>query len=389
MNLQKVYLTRFENLLHGDGRACGPVISDTGVKFLFFMPRNMERPLVRTTFRYWKFDDSEEEVYMVPGVTDPKKYIYAYMKSELYYFVRNINVHLGLPNVRQPTSHIHAEIDEVEIVNEGAEDMYKAYIGNHLDISIHRLKKHPTMFLATHKTVYTEEDNPDQPTSFFRDASRTCNFDLVPKQSGDDWSIFAQTQCQNSGGYTGMTLRSTYNNDVDIKFISAIVDWLTSTDVHSGGRKASTKRYVMLKEGRRSIKQHGGCSYITLHKRNVYLHQGGAREYNGVSFMSNTCIHFLSKYVFAPVYSKKPDMEGIRVFFDEFNELAPHSNDYITVVYDFMGKTSTIFRMETVVVLTCAYIEKKQSQQHSYILNEHEMLCKSGFDSMMRSLTMC
>ena len=169
------------------------------IKFLFFFSNALDKPVVGTLFSEFK------NWYIVPG--RDKNYVYAYKKSHLQYLVSDFQVDSRSGPIKlfsvQVTRKTHEQDDE-----------NIAYLGNHIDFSIHKSRQE--VFFKTHWTEYT--DTSGLPVFFTRSVDQNCNFVPTPLLSFTDF-VKNTTCVQGRQNKPICNIDTMYTNRDDIRLI--------------------------------------------------------------------------------------------------------------------------------------------------------------------------
>lgn len=317
----------------------------TGIKFLYFYAFDVTlQPRIKTTFHRLKYDTNEDEVFILPGVD--KTYMYIYDKTALTYMVCDVKPSLKYPNVYN-----------VKIRKRRGD----VYLGNHMTICLAK-RKNASPLIKTHMTIYDEQTD----LSFIRDEICKCNFPLPSYTLGQDFQDFSRTTlCQEKtlhGTYiTKDTLHNAYNGDTQrIKILKHIVDVIHDKSnlitLLTGGR------YVMFKGRKRKIQKNTSDHQCIKYKGNcINLQQGGAVQYKGITFMTDTFINFIIQYILVPLNKVAPSLQTIQIIFDEFNELGADANEYCVFVYDHGDDKRSYYKIETSLLLKACYADTEIS----------------------------
>jgi len=128
-------------------------LEDARIYFMFFMADKMDEPVVCDVFSQYN------DWYIING--QDNNYWYAYTKSEITFMISNLRVKKYNGPIMLYT---------VDLSKKSSNDSEIAYLGNHLDFSIHKSKKE--VYFKTHWTAYIENEG----LQFDRDPSLVCNF---------------------------------------------------------------------------------------------------------------------------------------------------------------------------------------------------------------------
>jgi hypothetical protein len=130
---------------------------DTKIKFVFFGARDLDKPIIATSFG--RHRGRSGDWFIVPG--PDKHYCYAYQESQIKYMVTELQV-------RARTGPIALYDVKLTRMTHKTKDDDIANLGNHIDFSI--LKSRSEAYFSIHWTIY-DEGNGDL-NSFTRNSTR-------------------------------------------------------------------------------------------------------------------------------------------------------------------------------------------------------------------------
>lgn len=149
MELHKTYRNNITNFVQSL-----PIVN---IKFLFFFSSALDKPVIGTLFSKFK------NWFIVPG--HDANYWYAYKRSHLQYLVSNYQVYAHNGPIKLFSVQVARK-------NQDENNDHFAYLGNHIDFSIHR--NNQDVFVKSHWTEYTDTNHI--PVFFTRSVNQTCNF---------------------------------------------------------------------------------------------------------------------------------------------------------------------------------------------------------------------
>jgi hypothetical protein len=91
----------------------------------------------------------------------------------------------------------------------------------------------------------------------------------------------------------------------------------------------------------------GGAKFVQTGKKR-YLAKGGA------AVLENDFLDFLRVYVFEPVMAVRKDLIGVRLLYDERNELGPRSHKYLVIMYELIDVGMHLYFVDAEKAF-CAY----------------------------------
>jgi hypothetical protein len=206
-------------------------------------------------------------------------------------------------------------------------------MGNHLTVGL--ILNQQKLVMVAHVNHYTYLH--DTANTFF-DERIECNTYL-------QHPLLPSTQCQTAVGPSLYTVKTRFEAIYPV--VPAILTRLAQ--VYVEGPNASQSTGDQLAIGPR------GGRYIMKHGRRKYL-KGGADPivYKGTGF-SDELMAFLARHIIGPVVAIKDDLEMIRVFYDDFNEVAPMANENIVFQYEFRHGEMQIFYVDALKALQAFY----------------------------------
>ena len=226
------------------------------IKFLFFFSNALDKPVVATLFSEYK------DYYIVPG--RDKNYWYAYKISNVKYLVSDYQVDARSGPIKLFSVNLSRKSHEANDIND-------AYLGNHIDFSIHKNRDH--IFFKTHWTEYT--DTSGSPIFFTRSSDQTCNFLLNQDVVNQSYTKFAnQTMCVQGKQNTPIgKIEIIYTDEQDKRLI------------HDLCRVAITNQTM----------KKGGAPIPDI---------AGNKKYKGIEPTSSDLIHFVAKTLLRPLLQK-------------------------------------------------------------------------------------
>jgi hypothetical protein len=154
-----------------------PVVN---IKFLFFFSNTLDKPVVATLFSEYK------DWYIAPG--RDSNYWYAYRKNDVKYLVSDYQVD---PR-KSPIVLYNVLMKRKTHTDAAADDENEAYLGHHIDFSIHKSRQQ--VFYKTHWTRYTDTSGSD--FFFTRSTDQTCNFVVASQGAVKSYADFVkETKC--------------------------------------------------------------------------------------------------------------------------------------------------------------------------------------------------
>ena len=103
---------------------------------------------------------------------------------------------------------------------------------------------------------------------------------------------------------------------------------------------------------------HGGTSLVhTGKKGGHYILEGGRKRYlgrGGTILLEEGFIDFMRQYVLEPVMAVRKDLIGVKVLYDERNELGRNSSKYIVVMYELVDIGMHLYLVDSRKAF-CAY----------------------------------
>lgn len=290
----------------------------SGIRFLYFSPADLSKPLVNANLGKWKVKNTW--CYIAPGTAN---YCYIYRESHLKYMV---NLHAA-PTGR-PKSRLRA-IPASFSTASGVE----ANHGDHLTFGLTRGIRGET-YIDTHWTIYTEY--PDRLFTFDRDSTIGCRVVNVPYHSGIRQETFGELQCYRKP----TKMKDEYMYDpFAVNIIYNIYKVIHRPRSQTSPSPPSSP---------------GGAIRLPRRRRRG-RRIGGAVSYKGITFISDAFTTFLSEKLFRPVYSLRPNLTSVQVLFDELSELGEGMNDRIVVLYDFEDNARHRFDIDMATALAAAY----------------------------------
>lgn len=335
----------------------------TGVKFLFFHAKNLDKPMVRKCFNQWILDG--REFYVGQG---ERNYVYIYEKKDLAYMVRFVPGPPGYnTSINTSMTELENTVMPVTILSQKSPEQCenKAYIGDHIDIGIVlSYENNNDLLIKTHMTVYI----PTADERFNRTADQ-CNF-LLSQTKLQDFQEFRDMQyCYNRQNEPRDKLTGVY---ADIGKERAIFNFCRMLDGRSYEKQKDDKNNsIQLGPRGGMYKQTGGGT-------KKYI--GGRPTYQGLSFMNTNVINLIRDHFVKPVESiLKYGFDSAQIIFDELNELNDNGNHNIVIMYDHGDGMNlvdrSIFFLDTNVILQAAYVESVPEAQRSEKVNAEELRC--------------
>lgn len=363
-------------------------LPSTNVKFLFYLASKLDSPKIRTNMKLWDMydpnDTSEEPKRSFLAQGHDKSYVYVYRESDLKVLVEII--HKDVPKPADTFSSGHTSVKhafksffDVKIIDTHKGDVN---IGNHVDFGIHGLRDGQVL-IKSHYTSYTNIDN--SPMLRIED---NCNF-VVRDQNFEDYNQFSRIACESREGETLGTMSKVYTTHHDRLVMFHLCGIVLGRKKQGGGVKKKYKSH----KGRQYLIRYGkrGGEYIQVKGSKLYRRQqGGAsnKTYEGVTFMSETFIKFLTETIIQRVGMFREDLISATVIFDENDELVSRGNDNIIIIYDFDNAKSNIFYLDTILLLTACYANNQIANGNESVLQPHERICLETIQDMMNMICM-
>lgn len=279
----------------------------TTIRFLFFR-KLKDGSLVKDmkdTLHEWTVRD--EPFYIT---YENESWCYFYRQSTIKYLVTQ-HTHHGLVI----TDKIDADI---ESVIDAETKKQRVNHGDHLTVTLLQTRDQG-MFLKTHKTIYEEKMDP--PFEFDR-SEIYCSIFIDP----DNIIITPKSQChiRNQSPDPSDTLQHKYRSD------PTLVDVILQIGKVLASKKLSGARQPIVHTGPRNGK------YMIVNNTKKYMKMRGGNPfmYKTISF-NDAFVGFIQENLFDRVNQLRPDLIGIRVVYDERNELHRNANKYIVIMYDF------------------------------------------------------
>jgi hypothetical protein len=341
---------------------------------MYFDSRNFEEPHVIDTVREWVVvnrtaSDGPAAVvagaavpcFVVPG--DPG-YCYVYRRSNLKYI---LTLYSGKPRLAR---YVGPPLKSPEL------DRQTINHGDHVTFGF--IKNTENLRVRTHKTIYSEQSEP--PGSFLASRSSECNFDIPP--TGFASGSAADPVCYNNVGVkTGQVLTQVYSYDpLVVDMIRSLGKVITGVPLEPPEAPVPPPEpvgpvTVGTRGGRYRVTSSGGRRYIRRRQT------GGATvSYKDITFFNEKFAKFLADRIIRHVRAARPDLEAVRVFFDEGNYFGPGSNKYIVLAYDFSAERCNLFYVNAEKAMAACYAEKIPEPERT----PYERSCLRDFLSATR-----
>lgn len=191
------------------------------------------------------------------------------------------------------------------------------YVGNHLTFGLRPSQEKIVMRL--HDTSYSVNDTP--PNEYDR-SEEVCNIYLEGEQ---EKVVPLDRVCLHKHNFTLETVFPPGRKRDIIQDMSRIY---YGTYSYTGGQKFI--QYILEKGKKR------------------YLAKGGA------AFLEDGFLNFLRLYFFEQVMSVRKDLIGVRMLYDERNELGPRSNKYLVIMYELLDVGMHLYFVDAEKAF-CAY----------------------------------
>lgn len=302
-------------------------LKSTAIKFMYYEKDHLDKPKVKISFKQ-VITSSRNTYYVIHG--KDTNYVYAYPKNNLKLLVE---LAPGVPPAQHAAPFTNVSIAyNVKIINSTVPSLTKtdAYLGDHIDFSIHRQRNQDTLILV-HTTSYLNLDYP-QATRI----EDTCNFRIShTKDKMDSLNKFQTINCIDRHGVPlSTTCHSIFKGQSDI------VHSLTS--IVLGENPSTHIIYAGKYHGKR-----GGC-YIQHNNRNIYLKKGGSSP----SHLDNDIVlKIISDYFIQPVDSIL-SLDKVTIIYDEENELCQTGNENLVFIYDYNdGHACNVFYVDMKTIL--------------------------------------
>lgn len=290
-------------------------LPQSNVKFLFFLARNLAQPMVCDSLR--SVDVRGNRFYLAPGITD--EYCYAYSKGFIQYVVTPV-VTVAPPS---PPSGSRPRAFNVTINSSGPAPLPSvlpprilAEHGRHLDFGILR-NRMSGIVIKSHVTNYTELFDG---TGFTRSMNE-CNFRFSNASlllgTRDE---FGGCLCETAPVRT--TLADVYD-DAHSDMLRLLCSKVAGIGFSGGGWKRA--------RGKQNNRPN--------------MHRGGAIP---SPFLTPGFVDFVSRRLLQRIATIRPDLETVRVLYDDADEMAVGSSANIVVWYDFEHNLSSMFQIDAV-----------------------------------------
>jgi hypothetical protein len=316
-------------------------LPETQIKFLYFSATDMSQPYIKYIFR--KFKLNKEYAYIRQGNTD--NYYYVYKTSSLRYIV----------TAPRTLSYKATPVAIQKIDKHG-----DVYHGEHITFGIVYDSNADSTVIISHRTKY---DLISPNFSFKRDTDKTCNF-YLPAKNDAFYSTLLNATCYAkdtpNNAYVPVvkrgktiTMGQMFTGTSDLDIIHRLSRALLEPP-KTGGMRPEYTRINGVKH--KITKGPRGGKYIVVKGKKHYLQKGGSIAYKNVTFLSDTFVEFIRTYILVPLKNiHQDDLVSVQLFFDEENELDADSNSTITFQYDFLTRPSSLFYVETPMLLAACY----------------------------------
>lgn len=330
-------------------------LATTGIKFLYFYASDLTKPKVKDIFRKYEFHANT--YYITQGQTS--NFLYIYIENQIKYIIASM----------KPT-HRHNEHNAViKQRNNVAGD---TFLGDHLDFSIIN-QRSGNVLVKCHKTTY---DDITGNYNFSR-SENTCNFTLDSRKIGNVNAFSSRTRCEDKSGITNRNLKITINNSTELDIIYNLCKIVLGITTFGGNLPNKTGQVHYGKRGGR---------YIMKNNRKYYIQSGGA-EYKGITFFTDKFTRYLSEKIIKPLYDIRPDLVGITIMFDEFNELDDEANKHIIFIYDFLEHDMNTFSIDSKITMVACYSEYEIREGRSNVLTELERDCHNQIETIVEQFS--